>query len=316
MSKIIDVSSKLADYMLTGWVLTDSLCPTPSCSGAPLLRSPEGRQPVVHFCANCGAPVKESQSSSTFSSASHGSRPSTPPTDLSSTLSSPTFAPPVETEDMIRRRQQSERASTEIGKRLLKGWTMLADECPNTRCYGVPLVRPPKTGIDKDPPKECVICGTVYVTEDSEGWQRLVPISAGSSAPENRQTWEQSRPSDKGKSVSRNSPQPIQLPTLDPPLHTPKSTADLPYQTSSEFRNTQLVAALPATTVPLDASVQALELALGALSERLTMISTSPSLLDPPSVAATAEAIGKVAHALGQVKQLQHRCGGMNGLIP
>lgn len=94
-------------------------------------------------------------SSSTVSSTSHGSRPSTPPTDLSSTLSSPTFAPPVETEDMIRRRQQSDQASTEIGKRLLKGWTMLADECPNTRCYGVPLVRPPKTGIDKDPRKVC-----------------------------------------------------------------------------------------------------------------------------------------------------------------
>lgn len=56
---------------------------------------------------------------------------------------------------MIRRRQQSDHASTEIGKRLLKGWSMLGEECPNTRCYGVPLVRPPKTGIDKDPRKVC-----------------------------------------------------------------------------------------------------------------------------------------------------------------
>lgn len=71
---------------------------------------------------------------------------------------------------------------------------------------------------------------------------------------------------------------------------------------------------MPAATVPLDASVQALELALGSLSERLALTCASPSLLDPPSVAATAEAIGKVAHALGQVKQLQYQSGTLSGL--
>jgi hypothetical protein len=138
----------------------------------------------------------QSNSSSTDSSSAHEShsRPSTPPTEISSTLSSPTFAPPVDTEETIRRRQQSDQASAEIGKRLLKGWAMLGEECPNIRCYGIPLVRPPKTGEDKDPRKvsnslqflihataiylvqECVICGTVYVTDVSEGWQRLVPV--------------------------------------------------------------------------------------------------------------------------------------------
>ncbi|KAH0840022.1 hypothetical protein J3R83DRAFT_985 [Lanmaoa asiatica] len=287
--------------------------------GVPLLRSPEGQQPAVCFCANCDGPPDrtESQSSSTVSSTSHGSRPSTPPTDLSSTLSSPTFAPPVETGDMIRRRQQSDQASTEIGKRLLKGWAMLAEECPSTRCYGVPLVRPPKTGIDKDPRKECVICGTTYITEDSDGWQGLVPVSAGASAPEHGLTWgsQQPGPSDKGSVISRNSPQPIQLPTLDPPLQTPKLTMDLPRRASSELRSSQPVAAVPAATVSLDASVQALELALGALSERLAITCASPSHLDPPSVAETAEAIGKVAHALGQVKQLQRQGGTLSGLI-
>jgi len=310
--------------MLKGWVLTDCPCPSPSCGGVPLLRSPEGQQPGVHYCANCDGPPKtqwsegiESQSSSTVSSTSHGSRPSTPPTDFSSTLSSPTFAPPVETEVMVRRRQQSDQASTEIGKRLLKGWAMLGEECPNTRCFGVPLVSPPKTGIDKDPRKECVICGTVYITEDSEGWQRLVPVSAGVSAPEHGLTWgpQQPGPSGRSRTISHNSPQPIQLPTLDPPLQTPKLTVDLSRRVSSELRSTQLVAAVPATSVPLDASIQALELALGALSERLAMTCISPNLLDPSSVAATAEAIGRVAHALGQVKQLQHQSGTLSGLI-
>lgn len=96
------------------------------------------------------------------------SRASTPPTEISSGLSSPTFALPVETAESVRRRQQSDAASAEIGKRLLKvhnviffscaflknlkGWAMLADECPNSRCFGVPLVRPPLAG-GKDPKK-------------------------------------------------------------------------------------------------------------------------------------------------------------------
>lgn len=92
----------------------------------------------------------QATSSPTISSSSHPSRISTPPTELSSTVSSPTFALPVETAESQRRREQSDTASSEIGKRLLKGWAMLAEECSNAGCYGVPLVRPPKAG-GKDP---------------------------------------------------------------------------------------------------------------------------------------------------------------------
>lgn len=72
-------------------------------------------------------------------------------------VSSPTFALPVETAESLRRREQSDAASSEIGKRLLKGWAMLAEECPNVICYGVPLVRPPKAGGGKDPRMACPI---------------------------------------------------------------------------------------------------------------------------------------------------------------
>jgi len=337
MSKF-DVSNKLGEYISKGWVLTDNPCPAPICRGGPLLRSPKGQETVVYYCADCDGPPKMqgdgslSHSSSTISSTSHGSQPSTPPTEFSSTLSSPTFAPPVETEEMIRRRQQSDQASTEIGKRLLKGWAMLGEECPNTRCYGVPLVRPPKSGSDKDPRKECVICGTVYITEDTEGWQRLVPVSSGTSTsasfPGNPR---QPGPSDKGKSAIRNSPQPLQLPTLDPPLQTPKLTVDISRRKTSEPQNTLVedpsnpynscthyhaqVAALPISTVATSAPTQALELALGTLSERLAIACANPGLLDPSTVATTADAIGKVAHALVQVKQLQHYCDAQSGFV-
>jgi hypothetical protein len=143
------------------------------------MRSPQGCAPVIQFCANCDrdpsgsrtSPVpstseaedtptlmrrttrSSSISAESLALSSNHSRSSTPATEVSSALSSPTFAPPLETEESRRRRQQSDAASSEIGKRLLKGWAMLADECPNPRCYGIPLVRPPKTGMSKDPRK-------------------------------------------------------------------------------------------------------------------------------------------------------------------
>ena len=80
---------------------------------------------------------------------------STPPTEVSSALSSPTFAVPMNTHEASRRRQQSDAAAAEMSKRLLKGWAMLADECPNNECYGIPLLRPPRVGGDKDPRKVC-----------------------------------------------------------------------------------------------------------------------------------------------------------------
>lgn len=81
------------------------------------------------------------------------SRTSTPPTEFSNAPSSPTFAPIMDPTEVLRRRQQSDTASAEIGKRMLKGWAMLADECPGPDCYGIPLVRPPKAGGSIDPRK-------------------------------------------------------------------------------------------------------------------------------------------------------------------
>lgn len=87
------------------------------------------------------------------SSSNHSAGASTPPTEVSNPPESPQFMPVPDTEDIRRRREQSDRASREIGIRLLQGWAMLADECPSPTCYGVPLVRPPKAGSEKDPRK-------------------------------------------------------------------------------------------------------------------------------------------------------------------
>ena len=158
-------------------VLTDRICK--KCSKIPLMRSPTDSS--IHFCANCDDGPSQANSVSSASartsldSGSHVSRASTPITEVSEPLSSPTFVSPVDTEEILRRRQQSDQASTEIGKRLLKGWAMLADECPNTECYGIPLVRPPKAAGEKDPRKACILARHLLLSLTSYVGMRRLP---------------------------------------------------------------------------------------------------------------------------------------------
>ncbi|KAG1755786.1 hypothetical protein EDB19DRAFT_1625498 [Suillus lakei] len=312
-TNIVDVSSKLGEYMIKGWVLTDTTCPSPACRGVPLMRSPNNGSPVTHFCANCNGPQQSTSTQSNSSSADSSStfesnsRPSTPPTEMSSALSSPTFAPPIDTEETIRRRQQSDQASAEIGKRLLKGWAMLGEECPNIRCYGIPLVRPPKGGEERDPRKECVICGTVYVTDVSEGWQRLVPvpppaIEAGSSSGAGNSM--SSAPMtlgsrDKGKAVMRS------IPSQVPKVHLPAQIiVDMDPSLRHYFlrQSRQSVPSINAVTA--HSTAQALKLSLDAMSQRLAQICETANQMDVLSIASAADAINKVAQALSQVRQL------------
>jgi len=311
--------------MLKGWVLTDDICPNRGCN-IPLMRSPNGSTPVAHYCANCdGRPNSETtsathpdsvlpipaQSSPTISSSSRPSRASTPPTELSSTLSSPTFALPVETAESLRRREQSDTASSEIGKRLLKGWAMLAEECPNVRCYGVPLVRPPKAGGGKDPKMECVICGTIYVSQiDPSGRERLISWNrvAGNAPDPARE--EMILPSSSGQStasaqvesklIAQDETSQFAIPSLAMLSRTDYVEPSLPLMPRAEMQPYQTNTSVSA----LEVTAKSLELTLRALSEKLSFLSSGQFPLDPPSIAITADAIGKVTQALAQVKQL------------
>jgi len=265
----------------------------------------------------------EAQLSPSISSSSHPSRVSTPPTELSSTVSSPTFALPVETAESQRRREQSDTASSEIGKRLLKGWAMLAEECSNVRCFGVPLVRPPKAGGGKDPRMECVICGTVYVREnDAIGRERLVPVNdaTGSATDPVREdailasSSGQSLvsvPHEKGKSVIRDVTSPVSKIALSSPTvlattaYFKPGQVDLPIIPGASVPRTETQTYQTNTSVPaLEVTAKSLELSLHTLSERMTFLSNGHNPLDLSSIALTADTIGKVAQALAQVKQL------------
>ncbi|KAJ7179243.1 hypothetical protein C8R46DRAFT_1159888 [Mycena filopes] len=261
-----DVSAILGEYMLKVHV-QNAGCNVPS------MRSPTGKTPVVHFCASCdGSPDCTRSffarlwtvSSDPHSHSSHLSRTSTPPTEISSTLSSPVFALPAETEESRRRREQSDQASAAIGQRVL-----------TSRCFGVPLVRPPKAGGEKDPRKECVVCGIVYVTEvDWAGRERLVPENV----PKELDT-----PS-KGKSRVEEKDPASRSPQLETIVASPQVQSNGLHLTLNE-------------------SAKGLESTLRTLSGRLTSLTAGHS--DPSSIGSAADAISKVVLALGHIRQLQ-----------
>ncbi|KAJ7638736.1 hypothetical protein FB45DRAFT_410623 [Roridomyces roridus] len=278
-----DVSQVLAQRMLQGWVLLDETCP--NCHRIPLMRSPKAATPVVLFCASCDAgpesvrpPTAESVSSS-----SHFSRASTPPTEVSSALSSPVFAPPPVTEESRRRAEQSDIASAEIGRRLLKGYAMLGEICPSDSCFGVPLVRPPKPGGEKDPRKECVICGTVYHTEMVSGAERLVS----------------EKPDDAPSAPSKGKNREVETEVVEEEESPPEPSKPLKLQTVQQ----PLISSAPSSLLSaLDESANQLESTLRGLSSRLAALTSK----DPSSIGAVADAISKVVQALHQVKSLQH----------
>lgn len=53
-------------------------------------------------------------------------------------------AAPQPSQAELDRRAQSDRASHEISAKMLQGWSLLAQECPNPTCHGIPLMKPPK----------------------------------------------------------------------------------------------------------------------------------------------------------------------------
>ncbi|KAI0028197.1 hypothetical protein K488DRAFT_89977 [Vararia minispora EC-137] len=317
-------STQIAQWMAKGWVLTDKPCPKRVC-GMPLLHSDDG---TTWFCVECdknppaGAPPPSAQSSTASVSDKHSeSRSSTPATSISSTLSSPVFAPPAETEESIRRRHQSEMASAEMAKLLLKGWAMLADECINPSCSRIPLMRPPKSGGEKDPRKQCVVCGSVYVDEtDVNGFERLVPFAMSNSQNQSSEGSSffsaPTTSTAKGKGVDRGTDNIQPSPASASPSSSQPMT-DL----SSVLRPKLAVSAQPSTPVhpdrsqtvlpprtdrmsSLQATAQTLDSTLHRLTGRLHTLNEQP-YLDPASVTATAQAIAATSQALVEIAKLQ-----------
>ncbi|KAF9189147.1 hypothetical protein BGZ51_009813 [Haplosporangium sp. Z 767] len=72
------------------------------------------------------------------------------------------------------RREQSERASRLMGEKMLQGWAMLQEACPNEGCNGVPLMR------SREKKEFCVVCENYFQREQDlqHGKHTLVPLDS------------------------------------------------------------------------------------------------------------------------------------------
>jgi len=174
---------------------------------------------------------------------------------------------------------------------------MLADECPSSTCYGVPLVRPPTTGRDKDPRKECVVCGTVYVTET----EKKVVEGSGATAKGKEKTSESPAvhavvgPASPASKVTHSDP--VFPATSSFPQG---SNPPVPTFPSRAFSNP-----IPTSDDTLANSSKALGATLDALSQRLMLLS-GQTFLDPVTISQTADAIAKTGQALAVINMLRH----------
>ncbi|CAO3572637.1 unnamed protein product [Mortierella alpina] len=79
------------------------------------------------------------------------------------------------------RKEQNEKASRLMGEKMLQGWTMLQEPCPNTGCFGVPLMR------SREKKEYCVVCETYYQREQEQeqGKHSITPSTTPAAAKPN-----------------------------------------------------------------------------------------------------------------------------------
>ncbi|KAJ1311039.1 hypothetical protein OPQ81_009544 [Rhizoctonia solani] len=227
------------------------------------------------------------------------SRGSTPATEISAPGSDDFVLPPP-SEETLRRRAQSDRASTEIGNRMLKGWAMLAEECPNDECWAIPLVRHPRArpGAEPDPRKECVICGTVYVNDENGQLvaQRATP-SRTTTAPQPQYNPTRGPSTPTPQPVTQNAPPRVSRPstTITPSVPGPSATDRTPVAQN-----------LPkaSTASSFGSAEDALSGALEALSQRLIQVSLGTDI-NTKQVKETAEAMETVMRTLNIARKLR-----------
>ncbi|WVN90173.1 uncharacterized protein L203_105409 [Cryptococcus depauperatus CBS 7841] len=174
MSQLESVSAILGEYMLKGWTLTDLHCA--DCKTTPLMREPhaiaerENRE-RVQFCALCdGRP--EARSIATV-----------PPTvTATNQTASVSMLGKIQPESIEKPENIGTDPAGSISALLLKGYSLLADNCPNATCRGIPLVGYPKRPDGtKDGRWMCVSCGGRWVDEKNIPSNWKVPDIASTS---------------------------------------------------------------------------------------------------------------------------------------
>ncbi|WVF72627.1 hypothetical protein IAT40_007445 [Kwoniella sp. CBS 6097] len=195
MSQLENTSAILGEYMLKGWTLTDLHCS--ECRITPLMREPNAiaenaNRERIQFCALCDGRPEGRASASASASVNAGARAGSQHT--STQAESGSAAVPTTTQDAAAEieatfasstataRNQShapqdaqasssnaaDDAANSISSLLLRGYSLLGENCPNPSCRGIPLVGyPRKADGSKDGRRMCVCCEGRWVDESA-----------------------------------------------------------------------------------------------------------------------------------------------------
>ncbi|KAJ2752490.1 hypothetical protein GGI19_003797 [Coemansia pectinata] len=211
ISKLDTITGRMSKLMLRRWPMLAEQCPESGCN-APLMRDPESGSTkcvwhdarelfpdeLTELEALPMVPLHDRRKDDEKLSpkSNHGDDDDT--TTVSATIADKSVdQDTLQTEESKaaslaslarqRKREQSDLASQRIAKRLLQGWAMIDQACPNESCYSVPLVQ------DREKTQLCVVCGQHYMDEDAyaKKFGALAPATTPSSsnshpAPENK----------------------------------------------------------------------------------------------------------------------------------
>ncbi|KAF8958926.1 hypothetical protein BGZ46_001871 [Entomortierella lignicola] len=166
------------------------------------------------------------------------------------------------------KRKQSDRASKLIGQKMLQGWTMLQDPCPNTSCHGVPLLR------SREKKEYCVVCENYFQREQDLENGKYTIVSSETSAPSVAVVSESSDNNDKSNDIGTSSASPPQ-PAL--------SSAPIPAQAISPTILPQPQNASNITVSPNIRAVSPMSSPLMGRSQRELLGRVSNSIILPPA---------------------------------
>ncbi|OCF30639.1 hypothetical protein I316_07687 [Kwoniella heveanensis BCC8398] len=186
MSQLENTSAILGEYMLKGWTLTDLHCS--ECRVTPLMREPnaiaerENRE-RIQFCALCDGRPEGRAGASSHRRQDHAAGDGTGTASTVTTTQDAAdeieaafaSASSAAQDDHAPASSSSpaDDAASSISSLLLRGYSLLGDNCPNPTCRGIPLVGyPRKADGSKDGRKMCVCCEGRWVDEsavESEG---------------------------------------------------------------------------------------------------------------------------------------------------
>ncbi|KAJ2694214.1 hypothetical protein H4218_005718 [Coemansia sp. IMI 209128] len=198
ISKLDTITGRMSKLMLRRWPMLAEQCSEDGCN-APLMRDPEsGNTKCVWHDARELFPDELTDLEAIPMVPTHDRRrddekmgPESNDDDDDAAMASPATA--VRSVDLDsaqaeefkaaslarqRKRDQSDLASQLIAKRLLQGWAMIDQACPNESCYSVPLVQ------DREKTQLCVICGQRYMDENaySKKYGALPPAATSSTS--------------------------------------------------------------------------------------------------------------------------------------